>query len=288
MMPSDIDLPNYTQFPNVLLDHWLPILSPYEFCILSYMVRKIFGFHKRADKMSISQIAKGTGQAVRGVINHIKSLIKHGLIIRYKGKTDRGDDDTNLFTINTRKEPEGHAPDAPPVVHGVHKGVVHGVHTQKKTYTKENPTTTKGAVAPAAAVFDCLKDLEIPQHDKLRICQTYDEATVQHAVAYCRHPETKIKTSLVQVLQWACKEKPALPVDKASLALSNEQYARQVVGKLPPSKIAAVDCLSNKIEVRFVTGSIIPIEVHYDEGNFKDKLKTALKRFGGDAWEKVA
>ena len=53
--------PNYTQCPNDILDHWLPHLREAELKVLLVIIRKTFGYHKKRDKISISQIEKITG-----------------------------------------------------------------------------------------------------------------------------------------------------------------------------------------------------------------------------------
>lgn len=169
--------------------------------------------------------------------------------------------------------------DTPPCTSG------HPLYIENKDKNKEREQqqpmklAEKGAVAPAAVVFDCLKELGIPQHDKLRICKTYDEATVKQAVAYCLHPETKIKTSLVQVLQWACKEKPALPIDKVALVDENRMLALEVESRVIPGT-SAIICRNDSVEVYYKVSNIVPKCISYVESQFKDIFKQALWDFG--------
>jgi phage replication O-like protein O len=79
-------IPNFTQYPNEILDEWMPHLTGSQFKILSTFVRQIYGYHKKEDKISISQIAKKTGIAQSKVFDNVKKLIKIGcLIITKKG-----------------------------------------------------------------------------------------------------------------------------------------------------------------------------------------------------------
>lgn len=72
--------PNYTQTPNVLFDHWLPLLKECELKVLLFIIRKTFGWHKERDAISISQIEIGVGSCAKHVLGAINALITYGLI----------------------------------------------------------------------------------------------------------------------------------------------------------------------------------------------------------------
>lgn len=278
MTCAGFELPNYTQIPNTFLDYWMPIISPYETVIVNFLCRKIFGFHKHSDKVSIAQICKGTGQARSSVVKYIKSLIARGLVLRYKSKTDKGDDDTNLFALKLIIPEEGSASDVLPVVRDTDPGVVRGADTQKKTYTKEK--TTKQTATPGAAVYDCLKEEKIPQADKIRL-STYPEPDVIAAVAYAHHKDTIIKTSLVQVLYWAVKDKPPIPPDKEKLSKENKPYAMAMEAKVPKTSTATVVAGNDKVEILFPScGYKAPVYIDYDRPNFREEFHQALFNHG--------
>ena len=52
---------NFTQVDNDLLDHIMPTLTPSEWMVLSFIIRKTKGWHKDHDGISYSQFIKGTG-----------------------------------------------------------------------------------------------------------------------------------------------------------------------------------------------------------------------------------
>ena len=277
MQPNKMPLPTFTMIPNIIFDYWQATLSPGEFSVLSYMCRKLYGFHKYEDKISISQLSKGTNQSRPTVIAHIKKLIGYGLINRVKGKTDKGDDDSNTFSINLEEE-EGSKESLPPVVKNFNQGVVKNLNTQKKTFTKET-TTKENEAAPAAAVFSCLSGIEIPHSEKEWLCSHYDEATVSQAVAFATNPKTVIKTSLAQVIKWACKTKPNIPQSEAVLVEENKSIAKSVEDRVIPGN-AAIAAGSSKIEIYFQTGCVVPTVIEYVNTNFKKMLAEALRRFG--------
>jgi len=75
-----ITAPTYTQTPNDLIDHWLPLLKGSEVKVLLVVIRKTFGFHKAEDIISISQLSTITGLTKKLVIEATKTLQKKGLI----------------------------------------------------------------------------------------------------------------------------------------------------------------------------------------------------------------
>jgi len=53
-------IPNFTQIPNVFFDVYEHLLTPEEWKCLTYAARRIYGFHKERDSISLSQFANGT------------------------------------------------------------------------------------------------------------------------------------------------------------------------------------------------------------------------------------
>ncbi len=73
----------------------------------------------------------------------------------------------------------------------------------KKFSIKRNPSDS-------VAVFSCLKDKDIPEKEKIWITKNFTEKNVEHAVAFVDAPSTKIETTYIQTLKWACKEQPKI------------------------------------------------------------------------------
>lgn len=72
--------PNHTQTPNSLFDELLPLLGFAELKVVLIICRKTFGYHKRKDQISISQLMKLTGLARQRVLDACKSLIDKKII----------------------------------------------------------------------------------------------------------------------------------------------------------------------------------------------------------------
>src|SRR5512136_1982387 len=92
---SDFLLPNSYQFPNAYCDRLMYLLTPAEWKVLSYAVRRIFGFQKFQDRISLSQfihgtvsvkddkpLDHGTGLSRPNVIVCLESLIRYRLITK--------------------------------------------------------------------------------------------------------------------------------------------------------------------------------------------------------------
>ena len=73
----------YTMFANEILEALARInLSPYQSRVLWFIIRKTYGWHKKTDWISLSQIVDWTGIAKPNVCRTIKSLRRRNLIIR--------------------------------------------------------------------------------------------------------------------------------------------------------------------------------------------------------------
>jgi hypothetical protein len=73
-------IPNFTQYPNEILDNWMPHLSGNQTKIINVFVRQIYGYHKDYDKISIRQISQKTGISISKVFKDVKNLISIGCI----------------------------------------------------------------------------------------------------------------------------------------------------------------------------------------------------------------
>lgn len=98
-------IPNSFQTPNIYIDEYLHMLSGSEIKVLLYAMRRIFGFHKQTDRISVSQFCNGitgkegnqldhgTGLSRATVVGALNSLQKYGLMTK--------------VSANEKKENEG-------------------------------------------------------------------------------------------------------------------------------------------------------------------------------------
>jgi len=96
---SEITAPNVTQVPNIILDKWMGILTPAEFKVLIFICRKTFGWHKKSDKISLSQIMEATSLSDRGALNCVEKLEKSYKILKVKRKKKPGRNDINTYSL---------------------------------------------------------------------------------------------------------------------------------------------------------------------------------------------
>ncbi len=111
-------IPNSTQVPDVLLDHWMAELSGAEFKVLLYIARRTYGFGKTSDSISLSQIAngitkrdgtvldRGTGISKSSVSRAITELLEKGIVIRQNNLSETtGEFEESTYQININWEP---------------------------------------------------------------------------------------------------------------------------------------------------------------------------------------
>lgn len=84
---NNLEAPNYTQIPNVVFDHWMPILSPITFKVFLLICRKTFGWHKGSDRVSLNQLMEMTGLSKPTILKGIEELERAGLIEVKKNNT---------------------------------------------------------------------------------------------------------------------------------------------------------------------------------------------------------
>lgn len=103
-------IPNSYSTPNAYCDRFMHLLTPAEWKVLSYTVRRIFGFQKRADRISLSQytdgligekgdqLDSGTGLVRSTVMSALAALIKYRLMIKL-GDSNPTKNDGDLYAL---------------------------------------------------------------------------------------------------------------------------------------------------------------------------------------------
>ena len=139
--------PNYTQIPNTIL-HLAPEMKEAELRLILAICRQTFGFHKKEDKLSLSQLQDLTGLSRQGVCNALKQ--KHAKKYVKREKNGNGYN-YSLKVVNEVDHPLVNELDHPPdeVVNELDSAsqsslpeVVNELDTQKKR-TKENSPKEK-------------------------------------------------------------------------------------------------------------------------------------------------
>ena len=79
-----IPKPNYTQIPNVFFDEIMQELNQSELKVMMVVMRKTFGWQKRKDRISYSQIQEISGLSKQAVSDGLKGLTEKGYIVTEK------------------------------------------------------------------------------------------------------------------------------------------------------------------------------------------------------------
>lgn len=76
--------PNYTMVPNALLDKDMATMGNAELRVVLAVARKTLGWHKKKDRISLSQLQTMTGLGRQAVLRGLEDALKHGHIYRVK------------------------------------------------------------------------------------------------------------------------------------------------------------------------------------------------------------
>ena len=86
--------PNYTPVPDTLFDKLLPVLSNSELRVILYAIRRIYGWRKEEDWITLSQFVsgvtrkdgtpldKGCGLSRQGVVNGLRQAVANGYLLK--------------------------------------------------------------------------------------------------------------------------------------------------------------------------------------------------------------
>lgn len=77
-----VEPPNHTQIPNTLLDDLMRIMECSELKVTLAICRQTFGWHKKEDELSLSQLRELTGLSRQSVIAGIEAGMRRGVIRR--------------------------------------------------------------------------------------------------------------------------------------------------------------------------------------------------------------
>ncbi len=158
--------PNYTQIPNIVLD-LMSEMEETEFRVVIAIARQTFGWHKKRDKISLTQLQKLTGLSRQGVVDGIAAGERRGLIERNKDESDkRGGiwyrllvDQSNELTsqLNGLVQTVNQSTELTRTSQLNGLELVNSVDTQKKE--KERKESGGGIPAPAIALYSKLVNI---------------------------------------------------------------------------------------------------------------------------------
>ncbi len=217
----------------------------------------LYAFSRKDDwKFYISDLIKRSADGQKSLSAGLKELEDFGYLCRFKKRNEKNQFDgwewIFFETCKSREEikimfpttPFRHYREKP-------KSAKWGSITSKDSST--NKKEQQQEPAAAAAVFFCLEDKKIPQNEKEWICLNFTEDKVLKAVAFCDSPNTKIDTTYIQTLKWACRAQPDIPESKDTEVImeSNKKETMRIFGHLDMRAIEG----KNKVPIQFNFGN---------------------------------
>lgn len=181
-MIDGIHIPNSAQIPNIIFDEIMRKLSDAEFRVYMCIARKTFGFNKRRDKISVSQIESMSGLTRRGVQKALQSLITGNYIV---ATLTKGGAEVNEYEINLTE------------TGGEHSSPVNSVHPRttfaaNEMHGRGEPNDTGGAnhVHPQNTIY------------KTQLQNTHNaRAPVDNPVQYAEPADTLDLSTLAEPLK---------------------------------------------------------------------------------------
>lgn len=250
----------------------------------------LYAFSRPDDwQFYLSDIIAQSTDGEKSVKAGLKELIEFGYLKKTQKKDERGKFDAIEWCFyETPQEiqiilpqpqnrlPEKRLPEKEALL-SIDKPSIEKEQQQRQPKSHEKKTFLPPSQASAAAaVFSCLENLNISKKDKVWITEHYPESVVKQAVAWATHPETKIKTSLVQALKWACVNTPEIPVGSEEKIAENKKYATSI-RKNFKSKFCAIE--DNHSETLFIPSTGKATCIKYTDNDFIEQCKKKLEYF---------
>lgn len=190
---AGFELPQYTQIPNLIIDHIMAELSGNEFKVLMYIARRTLGFHKPTDCISLSQIVngvttksgtvlnKGTGLSKATVVRCAESLEVKGYLIRERQHSQSRGHLPTSYTLRFKGESTQAGPDIPlsqnetsPLVSNLDKPLSQiETHKRNSKQKKQQPV-----------VVALLTERGLSEKLARRFSQEYEQSHIEQKVYY--------------------------------------------------------------------------------------------------------
>lgn len=97
---ANIQAPNYSQIPNIVIDAMTEYTEP-ELRVLLVVCRQTFGWHRERATLSISFFQQATGLSKTAIVNATKSLTERNIVEKTAGE---GTAPTNVFKLVVQGE----------------------------------------------------------------------------------------------------------------------------------------------------------------------------------------
>lgn len=277
----------FTQVLNSMLDD--ENLSLKAKGLITYCLSKPDGW-----KFHMSYLVSKLKEGERAIYSTMEEMEREGYAIRYQPRKENGDFDSwetlvsdskeeiallkeemkndsnfqNIFTLRCFADAQLADAQNVPISN------TNCASIQKQPQKQAAPPPAAAPLEKTIKMYECLVHLNIPDSDKMQIQRAYPEDIVENAVKYATHPETKIKTTLVQTIKWACKDKPEVPVSYENA----KKEAEEIVSKCKKVSHVSFWFNHNELEINFPTAQKESILLKYSEKGFKEQLLNILRK----------
>lgn len=207
--PARIQAPNYTQIPNAIFDLMADKgagLTEKELKVLLAIARKTFGWHKKRDKISLTQLEELTSLSRPSVVAGLEAAIERGIVRRTPDKNDkRGGVFYELVVEEMAQSDQMTSKDFELV--------------NNSNQLKELTKTSKDFE------LELVKNINTQKKEKEK-----KESGVEETQA---EPSARPLSELAIAIATACKINPKIPTPKQKAALNETYKALKSIGATP-------------------------------------------------------
>ena len=182
--------PTTTPVPDVVFDRFLSKLGEAELKALLYIIRRTFGFKKDHDPISFNQFLRGIvtrdgrvldeGCGIRNrttLSTALKSLERMGIVKAGKGKDERGENETTVYSLRFRHDPEANS--GPGVVrNSYHRSTEPAPPVVRPAYPQQTALQDTAQQHDVVVTHDALAKFGISETVARKLAATYPEPYV--------------------------------------------------------------------------------------------------------------
>ncbi len=242
--------PRFTSTPDEFFDRLMPTLTLAETRIVLYIIRRTFGFKKRADAISLDQLEngirrkdgteldRGTGLSRRAILPAIRSLIEKGVIEKKAQMDPRFGSRASLYSLRFKDPGKGgEAKSSPPPGEETSPRGEEATSPHKKQDPTNSQNNTPSTPLDLASKFYRGLGRKVSEQ-KLRKAEgviqgllekSFSEAEVAYAVDYVvrKYPDTQTIHRLAFLIDEALAEQGKEQTQESSQAEAEERKAHE-------------------------------------------------------------
>ena len=213
-----------TEIPNVLAELRLPPIAVALYYYFKHTCGQKSTYYKKQKTITAEiGISKATYIKYRNILAEPQPLLGGKPLIRVEVvKIEKFNLPTRITVVNIWRENGDFYRDKNKITRSKFKrGVVQNLNEGRlkfkhKQEPLEQDQKNNNSGADPVAVFPILKEVKIPEKEKIWITNEYrnEPQRVEHAIKVVTHKDFEVKKTLEQAIKWACREQPEIPKTK--------------------------------------------------------------------------